>query len=135
MKDQEQRAECLWCEKMVLLYREPVTETLHFTGHDWRGGERCANSHKRVFDFEIKKIHVAIRPVSFWGRKPLYAAKVGTTASNLIMVRRVRNFHVGQQIMFATLSEVEGMSVGCTPAWRSGNIWKIEANRLFVDRF
>lgn len=76
-----------------------------------------------------------VTPVSNWGRKPLYAAKVGTTASNLIMVYRVRRFRVGQQIMFATLSEVEGMSVGCTPAWRSGRIWKIESNRLFVERF
>lgn len=76
-----------------------------------------------------------VTPISYWGRKPLYSAKIGTTASNLIMVRRVRKFHVGQSIMFAAISDVQGMSIGCTPAWRSGNIWKIEANRLFVERF
>ena len=76
-----------------------------------------------------------VEPISRWGRQPLYSAKIGTTASNLIMIRRVRRFHVNQQIYFATLSEVEGMSVGCTPQWRSGIIWKIEDNRLFVNRF
>lgn len=76
-----------------------------------------------------------VQPISRWGRKPLYSAKVGTTSSNLIMVYRVRKFHINQMIQFATLSEVEGMSIGCTPKWRSGRIWKIEANRLFVERF
>lgn len=76
-----------------------------------------------------------VQPISWWGRKPLYSAKIGTTSSNLIMVRRVRRFRVGQSIMFAAIADVEGMSVGCTPPWRSGNIWKIENNRLFVERF
>lgn len=78
---------------------------------------------------------LTVAPISHWGRQPLYSAKVGTTASNLVMIRRVRRFSVGQQIFFATLSEVEGMSVGCTPHWRSGHIWKIESNRLFIERF
>jgi hypothetical protein len=78
---------------------------------------------------------VDVQPISRWGRQPLYSAKIGTTASSLIMVRRVRRFYVKQHIFFAALSEVEGMSVGCTPKWCSGYIWKIEANRLFVERF
>lgn len=76
-----------------------------------------------------------VRPISRWGRQPLYSAKIGTTASNLIMVYRVRKFRVNQQIKFATISDVEGMSKGCTPRWSSGRIWKIESNRLFVERF
>lgn len=76
-----------------------------------------------------------VRPISRRGRKPLYSAKVGTTASNLVMICRIRRFRVDQMIMFATLAEVEGMSVGCTPHWRSGRIWKIENNRLFIERF
>jgi hypothetical protein len=78
---------------------------------------------------------LAVEPVSSWGKKPLYAAKIGTTASNLIMVRRVRRFYINQQIFFATLSDVEGMSIGCTPRWSSGRIWKIDGGRLFVERF
>jgi len=78
---------------------------------------------------------IDVQPISRWGKQPLYSAKIGTTASNLIMVRRARRFFVNQHIYFAALSEVEGMSVGCTPRWRTGYIWKIESNRLFIERF
>jgi hypothetical protein len=73
-----------------------------------------------------------VMPVDRWGRHPLYQAKVGSGPSDLIMVRRARKFRVGMNIHFATISDVRAMSTGVTPKWRSGNIWKIEDNRLFV---
>lgn len=73
-------------------------------------------------------------PVSYWGKRPLYQAKVGTGPSDLIMVKRVRNFYVGQCIKFARLADVRGMCVGCPPQWVGGYIWKIESERLFVER-
>lgn len=73
-------------------------------------------------------------PVSNWGRKQLYQAKVGTLGSTLVMVRRVRKFHVGQSIRFAELKDVDGMCVGCTPSWRGGVIHRIDDNRLYIER-
>lgn len=75
-----------------------------------------------------------IYPVSNWGRKELFQAKVGTLSSTLVMVRRIRKFHVGQFIRFAELKDVDGMSIGCTPPWRGGVITRIDGNRLFIER-
>lgn len=75
----------------------------------------------------------AVTPISRWGRQPLYLAKIGTGPSDLIMVKRQRKFRVGQRLQFATIEDVRGMCVGCTPRWRGGIAWKIEDNRLYVE--
>lgn len=72
--------------------------------------------------------------INHWGRQPLYQAKIGTLPGSLIMVRRARKFYVEQRIEFAELDDVRGMSVGMSPKWQHGIIWKIEGNRLFVNR-
>jgi len=76
---------------------------------------------------------IELQPVSRWGRFPLYQAKVGTGSSTTIMVKRQREFFVGQRMQFAERSDVEGMCVACTPKWRDGSVWKIEDGRLFVN--
>ena len=84
---------------------------------------------------EIQRI--AVTPVNmWWGRQPLYQAKVGTGSSCLVMVRRSRKFYVGQFIAFCTLQDVAGMSVGVTPPWRRGRITKIDErwDRLFIEQ-
>ena len=75
-----------------------------------------------------------VEPIDNWGNKPLYLAKVGSGPSDLIMVKRVRDFFVGQHILFARIDDVRGMCIGCTPNWSHGLIWKIEDDRLFVER-
>lgn len=74
-----------------------------------------------------------VQPAGRWGRRPTYAAKVGTFGSTVIVVKRARRFKVNQRIEFAELTDLDGMSVGCTPKWRHGLIWKIEGDRLFVN--
>jgi hypothetical protein len=74
-----------------------------------------------------------LNPVDRWGRKPLYQAKVGTMSGSLIMVKRARDFEVDQRIEFAELQDVRGMSVSMAPRWRTGIIWKIEDDRLFIN--
>ena len=74
-----------------------------------------------------------VMPISNWGRQPLYQAKIGTGPSALIMVKRQRKFHVGQRLKLAAREDVRGMCVGCTPKWRSGIVWKIESDRLYVE--
>jgi len=66
------------------------------------------------------------------GRQPTFQAKIGTMSGSIIIVKRVRDFEVGQKIQFAELRDLEGCSVGMAPRWRGGEIWKIEDNRLFV---
>lgn len=69
-----------------------------------------------------------------FGRFQYYQAKVGTHSATLIIVKRVREFFVGQRIDFAEHCDLQGMCQGVTPRWRSGIVWKIEFDRLFVDR-
>ena len=74
-----------------------------------------------------------VRPALWRGKRPLYAAKIGTHGSTLILVKRARRFQIGQRIQFAELSDVSGMAVGMAPRWRHGIIWKIEQEWLFVN--
>lgn len=82
----------------------------------------------------MKAKAIEIKPVSKWGKRPLYAAKIGTYGSALVLVKRVRKFYVGQQIKYADSNSLRGMSVGCMPNWQNGRIWLIEDNRLFITR-
>ncbi len=68
------------------------------------------------------------------GRQPTFQAKIGTMPGSIIIVKRVRDFEVGQRIQYADTYELRGMSVGMAPRWSGGIIWKIEDNRLYVDR-
>jgi hypothetical protein len=74
-----------------------------------------------------------ILPVSYWGRKPVYLAKVGTGPSTLVLIKRVRKFKVGQYIYFCNRRDVEGMRVGTTPRWKSGHIYDIRGTMLFIE--
>lgn len=51
-----------------------------------------------------------------------------------MVVKRDRKFYVGQFIYYANEYDLRGMSTGCTPPWERGRIWKIEDNRLFINR-
>lgn len=78
---------------------------------------------------------VVIHPASEkWGRFPMFFAKVGTGPSDLVIVRKVRKFFVGQRINFVRSDDVKGMKKGSSPDWwRVGIVWKIEDNRLFIS--
>ena len=71
----------------------------------------------------------------YWGKKPLYRAKVGTGPEVLILIRGIRKFEVGQRIKFVKRSDVEGMCIGTTPQWRGGLIDEINEQCLFVELF
>lgn len=73
-------------------------------------------------------------PAGRRGRMPTFYAKVGTLSGSVILVKRVRDFEVGQKIQYVELEECRGMSVGLVPRWHGGEIWKIEDNRLFINR-
>lgn len=76
---------------------------------------------------------VSVESYGHRGHRPIYAAKIGTGPSASIVVKRARKFYVGQPIEFADTWELRGQSVGCTPRWKPGRVWKIEDNRLFID--
>lgn len=71
-------------------------------------------------------------PAGRRGRMPTFYAKVGTMSGSVIVVKRTRDFEVGQKIQFAEIRDLEGCSVGMAPRWRGGEIWKIDDNRLFI---
>jgi hypothetical protein len=75
---------------------------------------------------------IAIQTVGRWGRRPLYAAKIGSGSSACVVVKRARKFAVEQRIEFANERDLRGMSTGQTPKWRVGYIWLIEDERLFI---
>jgi len=68
------------------------------------------------------------------GRHPTFQAKIGTMPGTIIIIKRVRNFEVGQHIEFADICDLLGMSVGMAPRWQRGVIWLIEGNRLYVNK-
>lgn len=74
-----------------------------------------------------------VLPAGTWGRYQTYYAKVGTMPGSIILIKRVRTFSVDQRIEFCEAMDLRGMSTGCTPTWRSGIVWKIEDNRIFVN--
>ena len=52
--EQPAYAKCTWCDKRTLLYYDEVDGHYHFTAHYWSAGERCANSHKTVYNSEVE---------------------------------------------------------------------------------
>ena len=76
----------------------------------------------------------AVSAVSNWGRRLLWQGKIGTGPSALVIVKQHKQFYVGKHIYYCDINDVQGMCVGCTPPWRTGVIWKIEAERLFIER-
>lgn len=76
---------------------------------------------------------IEVEPAGNWGRYTTYLAKVGTLSSCLVLVKRVRKFHVKQRIEFVEEHSLRGCSKGIAPRWRQGYIWKIEDNRLFIS--
>jgi hypothetical protein len=75
-----------------------------------------------------------LKPTDRWGRHPLFQAKVGTFSGTLVMVKRVRDFELNQRIDYCEITDVDGMSTGCTPPWKHGIIWKIDGDRLFISK-
>jgi len=78
---------------------------------------------------------VEITPTAYWGKRPLYSAKVGTGASNLVVIYRIRKFHINQKIKFCIESDVRGMRSEASLPWCSGRIYDIRGERLFIERF
>jgi hypothetical protein len=81
----------------------------------------------------MKPERLRIAPVSSWGRLPLFRAKVGTGPGTLVLIRRVREFYVGQDLKFCKHTAVEGMCKGCTPPWVSGHVYDIKGDLLFIE--
>lgn len=77
--------------------------------------------------------HITVEPIGQWGRFPTFAGKVGTHSSCCLLIKRVRKFHVEQRIEFAIEHELRGCSKGIAPRWKTGIIWKIEDDRIFVN--
>lgn len=75
-----------------------------------------------------------IEPLGNWGKRVTFLAKIGTFSSAEIVVKRKRDFNVDDRIEFADTKDLRGMSVGCTPQWQVGRIWKIEGDMLFISR-
>jgi len=103
-------------------------------GHDNIGPEAALivddwlRNHGYVYDSMVK-----VTPVGRRGRQPTYQAKIGTMGSTTIIVKRAREFEVGQRLEFAEVMDLRGCSVGVTPRWRSGIVWLIEDDRLFIN--
>ncbi len=76
---------------------------------------------------------IKLTPIGRRGRQPTYQAKVGTHSSTVVIVKRAREFVVGQRIEFAETHLLRGCSVGVAPRWIKGRVWRIEDNRLFID--
>lgn len=77
---------------------------------------------------------VTLDSIGRWGRFPTFEAKIGSTSSCCVLVRRARAFYVDQGIDYCDEQDLQGMSKSCTPTWQRGHIWKIEANRLFINK-
>lgn len=82
---------------------------------------------------------IVVTPVDTWGRRPLFQAKVGTLSGSLVLVKRARRrgqpFEEHERIEFIELNELQGTSKSmlCVP-WHAGYIWKVEDNRIFINR-
>jgi len=82
---------------------------------------------------------VRVTPVDKWGTRPLFQAKVGTMSSSLVLVRGAHRigqpFEEGEYIYFVEHNELEGRSTSMGPqTWHNGHVWKIEDNRLYINR-
>lgn len=67
-----------------------------------------------------------IEPVGMRGKYLTWLAKVGTGPSDIVIIKRARQFSVGQRIEFKRTEELRGMSVGMAPRnWRTGIIEQI----------
>lgn len=72
-----------------------------------------------------------------WGRRPLFLVKIGTFSGTLALIRGAATqdtFSIDQRVQYAEWSELQGMSKGMTPKWQHGYIWKVEDNRVFINR-
>jgi hypothetical protein len=80
-----------------------------------------------------------VMPVDKWGRRPLFQAKVGTMSATLVLIKGARragqDFFMDERIAYFEWSELQGRAVGFGPHdWHNGVIWKIEDNRLFINK-
>ena len=76
---------------------------------------------------------IDVTPIGLHGRFPTYQAKIGTGSSAVVIIRRVRRFSLGQRIQFANIDDLMGQCVGCASRWRTGIIWDIMDNRLYIE--
>lgn len=66
---------------------------------------------------------------------PTFYAKIGTFSGTIIVVKRVRDFKVGQKIEYSDVfQDCSGCYTGMVPRWHRGELSRIEGNRLFIDR-
>ncbi len=75
-----------------------------------------------------------LEAIGHWGSKLGFSAKIGTMPGTIALVNRTRDFEVGKLIKYCDIDDVKGMSTSCAPRWSVGKIWKIENNRLYLER-
>lgn len=68
------------------------------------------------------------------GRFQLFLAKIGSHPGTLVAVKRTRDFKVGQKIEYADTDNLKARSTSMAPQWQPGIIWKIDGDRLFINR-
>lgn len=81
-----------------------------------------------------RPVAIAIAHCGFRGKRPIYAAKLGTGASTSIVVKRARKFFAGQTIEYAETWDLRSQSIGVTPKWKTGLISSIQNDRLFISK-
>lgn len=103
--------------------------------HEWGDSGHCV--HCGIPGPHAEQGEVEVEAIGSWGRRPTFQAKVGTLGSSCVLVKGARRqgakFHVQQRLEFCEEHRLNGMTKGCTPIWRTGIIWKIEGNRLFIN--
>ena len=83
----------------------------------------------------IEKINKEKFIVSHSRNRPLFAAKLGTGPGNLLLIRGVRSFYIGQRIKYIEQRVFESGSTHTILRWQSGLIYDINENYLFVEKF
>lgn len=75
-----------------------------------------------------------VEPCGRWGGRAKFNVKIGSVP-RLALIKRARRFHPGQVIEYSDTNDLEGMSTGCTPKWRTGRVASInELGMIFIDR-
>lgn len=67
---------------------------------------------------------IEVPPATYRGKRPVFAAKIGTHPGTLIVIRRhrQRRFKIGDYIRFFELSSTVGMRKRATPEYHGGFI-------------
>jgi hypothetical protein len=84
-----------------------------------------------------RSLLVAIKAIDEWRKRPVYRAKIGNSEIAGVVVQLARMLKVGKRISFARLTDLQGTDQGRTLAkqgWRSGVVWRIEKECLYLTQ-